>query len=278
MSTLKQFLSKPFPQEESFAETLKIITAISIFVVVFLYVFKPFGIHVWQPYQFLLCLAFGAVTFVSSLIYEYVIVRILKVKGEGANFTFGRWIVYFFGVMLFISLANFLFVRLVILGSMQWELFPYMLRGTFAVGMFPVIGLGAYAVMRQERKYQSIAAEFNQQEPVTATRGSPDDYAIFDIPSRQIRFIEAMQNYIKIQHLDLGGELKEQVERATLKSVSEQLVDDTIVRCHRSFFVNRDAIVSTTGNAQGLLLTLKDCDRQVPVSRSYVAVFKQRQS
>ena len=90
----------------------------------------------------------------------------------------------------------------------------------------------------------------------------------------QIRYIEALQNYAKIGYINTEGQLKEQVERSTLKGIIQQIADTSIVKCHRSFLVNRDHITQVTGNAQGLQLTLADCKKSVPVSRAFVSVFR----
>ncbi len=276
VEALKRFLNKPFPQEESLAVSLKIVAAISLFVTVFLYTFKPFGLHRIESGYLWLCLGFGCVTFVTSMLYEWFVVKVIRIKGEGSHFTYGRWILYFTGAMLFISVANFLFVRMTVFGHVDWSLFPYMIRGTFAVGFFPVVAVGAWALLRQEKKYQSIASEVNRVAAEPKSADTLSEATVFGIPVDQIRFVEAMQNYVKIARVDEDGQLVETVERATLKGLSEQLAGEVLVRCHRSFFVNRDTILSTTGNAQGLLLTLADCERQVPVSRRYVTAFRRK--
>jgi len=277
MNKVSSFLAKPFPQEESIVDTLKIVAAISIFVFLFLYIFKPFGLHLLESGQFLLCLGFGIVAFLASMVYEFLIVKILKLKGPEANFTFGRWIMYFLGAMLFISLANFLFVRIVLFDHIQWSLFPYMVRGTFAIGVFPIIVLGALALLAQERKYQNIATEVNQKDSYSKA-SELSNYTIYDIPSDQIRYIESMQNYINIGYLDSDHQFKEQSERATLSSTLSDLEltprEHTILRCHRSFLVNKGFISGVSGNAQGLLLSLEGCQKKIPVSRRYVPIFR----
>jgi len=65
--------------------------------------------------------------------------------------------------MLCISLANFLFIRIALFDDIRWELYPYMLRATFAIGFFPTTLLGAIALFKNEQKYQTIAAEFNSK-------------------------------------------------------------------------------------------------------------------
>ncbi len=276
-SNTRQFLAKPFPQEESFLGSVRIIALICVFVVLFLYIFKPFGIHTMESKQLLICVGFGVVSFLASVLYELIIVFVLKIKGAAANFTFGKWIIYLVGVMFFISLANFLFVRIVVFGYIEWALFPYMVRGTLAIGIFPIVTMGALALLRQEKKYQTIAEEINQKDASSSSRNldaTSKGEHIFDIPLDQVRYVEAMQNYIKIGYLDTQGQLQEKMERATLKSLLAEPLNQSILRCHRSFLVNRGSIVSTSGNAQGLLLSLAGCDKQVPVSRSYISSFR----
>jgi len=270
---IKHLLAKPFPQEESIFVSFKIAAAISVFVVLFLFIFKPFGMHLLESGLFLLCLGFGIVSFLATIVYEIIVVYLLKIKGDGVNFTFSRWILYFIGVIIFISFANFIFVRIALFDDIQWSLYPYMLRGTFAIGLFPVIVVGAFALLKQEKKYQDIALELNQYSPYRNTQSNKQ--LIFGIQSNNIRYLEAMQNYINIIHVNSDGQLNKKVERATLKSIPKKLLGDSLTQCHRSFFVNREAIISTSGNAQGLQLSLKDCDKTIPVSRSFVSVFRQ---
>lgn len=268
-----RLLSRPFPQAESWVGTLKVISAISAFVFFFLTIFKPFGMHLIEGSGFLfICAGFALVTFLTSLAYELIVIKVFKIKGNGVDFTFGRWIIYFAGAMLFISLANFIFVRLVLFDDIQWSLYPPMIRGTFAIGLFPAIFFGGLALLQQERKYQTIANKINLQTPYSRM---PDaKQSIFDIPIEQIRYVEAMQNYVKVAYVDNGNTLREHTERTTFTKVSSELLSKTILPCHRSFLVNRNFILSSSGNAQGLLLTLVACDKKIPVSRSYISTFK----
>lgn len=271
MAYIQQLLAKPFPQEESLWSTVKIAGGISIFVAFFLYLFEPFGLHTLESNKLLICLGFGLASFCASVSYEVLMVKGLKFKGEFANFTFGRWVLYLIGVMVCISLANFLFIRLVYFGDIHWALYPKMLMSTFAIGLFPILFLGGLAVLRLERKYQIVAAEFIRKKPdELESKG-----ILFGIPVEQVRYIEAMQNYIKIGHITREGEFKEQTERATLKGFSDEIQSDKILRCHRSYMINTQSINSASGNSQGLQLVLDGCEKQIPVSRSYVPAFRE---
>jgi len=68
MVKIKQLLANPFPQKESIFETSVIAAAISVFVVFFLVVFEPSGIYTLESNQFLICLGFGVVSFLASVV------------------------------------------------------------------------------------------------------------------------------------------------------------------------------------------------------------------
>ena len=223
-----------------------------------------------------ICLGFGVATFVASLFYDWCLRPLFKLLTKEKALTFGRWILHMVATILTISLANFIYARLSFFGYIKWEFFHIMIINTFAIGIFPVVVLGAISLLRQERKYRLIADEINQKEPDIKPESQTTDQTIFDIPIHQIRYIEALQNYAKIGYINSTGQLIERTERATLKSILNEVEGSPIVKCHRSFLVNREAIISTSGNAQGLLLTLSDCDKTIPVSRSYVPVFRRK--
>jgi len=269
-----QFLKKPFPDEDDWYSYFKYLILVSLFVTFFLFVFQPFGISEIESDKFLICLGFGCMTFLGSLVYDLTIVPLQKLLGLRKNWTFGKWMINNLGIMFFISLANFLFARIFIFGYIEWSLFPVMIYGTFMIGLIPFSVLGGINLMKQERKYQSIAQEINQNKIPNSNPITHQNISIFDIPIHQIKYVEALQNYIKIGFVNPRGKLMEQVERATLKKVLEETKGSAIVKCHRSFLVNRDAIVSTSGNAQGLLLSLSECEKIIPVSRSCVPQFK----
>ncbi|MEQ9412912.1 MAG: LytTR family DNA-binding domain-containing protein, partial [Cyclobacteriaceae bacterium] len=188
--------------------------------------------------------------------------------------TLGKWVLYNIGVMLTISLANFLFARILFFGFIEWELLPAMMYGTFMIGIIPISVIGGLSLLIQEKKYQGIAADMNQHQVVHADNRMEDERLLFDIPLNRIKYVEALQNYVFIGHVDNEGQFKKITERATIKNILEEVKGSSIIKSHRSFLVNRDAILSISGNAQGLLLQLSDGDKTIPVSRSYIAAFR----
>ncbi|MEQ9426902.1 MAG: LytTR family DNA-binding domain-containing protein [Cyclobacteriaceae bacterium] len=273
ISSIIGILQKPFPDIESWASYLKYSTALSVFVTFFLYIFQPFGLSTLESNTFWICLGFGGMTFAGAIIYELTIGQILKATGLKTNWTLGKWILNNLGTMLFISLANFIFARLIIIGFIDWSLLPTMIYSTFMIGILPITALGGFMVLKGEKKYQQIAQEINKRT-VADVNNDPNEAQIFQIPINRIKYIEALQNYVKIGHVTSEGEFKIQTERSTLKEIEQAIRNSPIIKCHRSFLVNKEAINSASGNAQGLLLTLVECDKTIPVSRACVPYFR----
>ena len=271
---IKAILKKPFPEAESRLGALKNISLISLFVMFVLYVFQPFGISDLESNTFLICLGFGVTTFLATILHEFIVGLLLHFKGKREPWTFGKWILNNLGIMFSISLANFLYARLLLFGYIQWDLFPYMLYSTFMIGIAPVVVIGRFSMLKQEKKYQELAQQISQKPKVKLPAASLPEHLIYDIPISQIKYVEALQNYVQIAYVNHDGQFIKRTERATLKQIQKETEGSSITPSHRSFLVNRDAIIDISGNAQGLLLTLSDCDRTVPVSRSYISGFR----
>jgi len=264
------FLKLPFSKEESWFGLSKNFVSISIGTTLFLYIFQPSGLSTANP-KFLICLGFGIAGALGYFLYELGFSQL--VKRVPIKWTYGKWLTYSIGVLFFIALANFLYVRHLVFGYMDWRLFPAMLRGVFLLGI-PILSVMLAFLYREEKKYQSIAEEMNAEKVSTFIAPSSDNLKIFGIPISHIRYIESLQNYVTIGYVDETQQFKKQTERATLKGILQAVDKNAIVRTHRSFLVNQQAIVETAGNSQGLLLTLAHVDKKIPVSRSYVSTFR----
>jgi len=214
-----------------------------------------------------MCIGFGLITFGVSVVYDFLLRMVFKVKTAGKQYTLGKWIAITMGLILVIGVANFLFLSYAM--GVPLSGLGNMIFSTFLVGLFPLVFMGSYAVRQGEKKYGAIADDINQRAQV-ATNST---FQIFGIDSDNIRYIEAMQNYIRIWYID-HNTLSQITERATLSTIEVELVSSSLKRCHRSYIVNTSAILTATGNAQGLQLKLKGVDETVPVSRKYVDAFR----
>jgi adenylate cyclase len=89
----------------------------------------------------------------------------------------------------------------------------------------------------------------------------------FSIDLKNLIYVEAQENYSKIVWTD-KGDVKEKLLRVTLKRIEDQLADDTLVRCHRSYIINTKVDFTVLGNSNGYSLESDLIKHTIPISRS----------
>ena len=261
------YLNRPFPERENQKAYVLSALGVGSFIAIFLYVFKPFGLHRIEEHVILMCLGYGLVTFATTIIYDLFIRHVIGIDMNTKSFTLGKWILITLILILCIGIANYFFMR-AMYGPNSVRLLN-ILVGTLMVGLFPLIFVGTIAVIKGEKRYEAIAKDLNHNHKVIPAQ---KDNVLFDIATSDIRYIKAMQNYLTINFINEWPQ--KEIVRHTLSSVEEKIPDTTLIRCHRSYIVNLQHVEEVTGNAQGLKLKLKDSEEIVPVSRSYVATFR----
>ncbi len=270
-------LKRPFPDREFGKEVVIGIGRVSIFVFTALYFLRPAGIH-FPGSPLLICIGYGLVTFLIGVGYSFITTRLLGWRKSGDHWTLGKWILDAALLLAMIALANFIYYNALV----GWTAFsPIVLISvaipTVLVGLFPITLSGMAVQMRAEREHQKTAVEVEQTFTLhTATNQESlvllGDGALSVTPS-DLLFCEARQNYVRCCYLQ-QGQLTEQIIRATLSGLEEQLDDSQLVRCHRSFLVNSEHIGKAYGNAQGLRLEVHHTEEVIPVSRAYVKTFR----
>jgi two-component system LytT family response regulator len=85
------------------------------------------------------------------------------------------------------------------------------------------------------------------------------DHSFINIPFSDIRFIEALDDYVKI----ITTNQKPLLARMPLKKLAEQLPARNFIRVHRSYIISRDKIKSYTNKYVQL------GDDNIPVSRAF---------
>ncbi len=182
--------------------------------------------------------------------------------------------------MFLIAVGNFgLMIGLYDL-PVRWLYFGQALAATLLIGMIPTFLIGAYRMGKALGHNRLLAREINTTQ-LALTKESkpiliPDQRSKepFQVYSDQLLYVESMQNYVCLRFMQNGTAQQKRV-RITMRSLAQLFEGTSIVRCHRSFFVNRDKVVDITGNAQGLKLQLAELPEQIiPVSRRYLSEFR----
>lgn len=301
-------LNAPFPDRPCLSQLLVETVYVSLFVVFFLYVFNPFGLERMAIGAELAALGFGAVTFFCVLSFESLLRYVLKLQTDLPSWTLWRWLLAAISMVTWIAVGNFLLLVIIYPEWFQWDMFVGTLRATFMVGITPIIVSGFLIQARSTKAHQREADIVNNTTSDTSPPpaahanvalksvvkteqplSSSSEEITFDIAAGEslrlktdeIVMIEAMQNYLSVFHTTAEQDNHEPIVRTlvrcTLSNAEKQLINSTVMRCHRSYMVNLKQVHHVSGNAQGLKLSLHALPEQmVPVSRRYIVTFKQR--
>lgn len=292
--TIIRRLNEPFPDRQSPRQHLIDTVCVSLFVAAFLYFFRPFGLEQMPMGIGLAALSFGAISFCCSLSFDWFVRHVLLLQSDVPTWTLWKWLLLATTMVCWIAIGNYSLLVFVYPQALQWELFIGILRGTLLVGIVPIIVSGLLIQLRAIKRNQEEARLLTPNMISVAGSSAQgkvhcvgDRVIEFDVSSgealclheSQICFIEAMQNYLSVHHSngELLDEKSKTVIRSTISKAEVTLADSSVMRCHRSYLVNLDAVAEVKGNAQGLKLSINGIeDFRVPVSRRYISEFKKR--
>lgn len=275
---LKNYLKQPFPKAES---KWRITILISLFIALFLIIFQPFGINLFESKQKILILAgYGFITFIALVINLIVIENFFRSFFAEKNWTLWKEFVWLIWIIFTIGLGNALYTFYV------FDNMKFNLQGlaafqliTFMVSLFPITVLIISKQKYLLNKNLGTATDLNKkiEQPKTTSANNQvihfyaeneKDYIEFGI--NDFFFIESSGNYIEIHFLK-DSKIIRKTFRSTLKRAMEFFkTNPEIIQCHRAFIVNSAKVTNAKGNSQGLILQLENCDYDVPVSRNYV--------
>ncbi|MDR1676336.1 MAG: LytTR family transcriptional regulator [Tannerella sp.] len=90
-----------------------------------------------------------------------------------------------------------------------------------------------------------------------------------------ILYMEVLGNYVDVHYLDENGKISRKTIRTTIQHMEDALEDyPAVIRCHRTYIVNVSYVEKANTSQQGLLLILKNVNREIPVSRTYKKNFR----
>ena len=100
--------------------------------------------------------------------------------------------------------------------------------------------------------------------------------SVLEVHPEAIIYVESMANYADIWYM-ADDEPHHKTLRITLKQIKESLDElPYMVQCHRAFIVNLNFVMSMTNRSSGFQLHLFGTEKQIPVSRSFTPLVKEK--
>ncbi|MCB0495977.1 MAG: LytTR family transcriptional regulator DNA-binding domain-containing protein [Cyclobacteriaceae bacterium] len=281
---VKNWLARPFPFVQSYKQSVYISFIAGVFVTLFLYTFKPFGIEQLDEYPLLHLSAYGLITFWCIYFSIQVLPAVFPRLFDESNWNIFKNILLMIWITFLVSIFNWVYgllmYRMYILQMEERPIgFLQNVWMTVSVGIFPILIIN-YIIEKQlftknRRLAHDLEHSFEQ-----SSKQVKDDHIALEIPmdgssaaivsSGQLICVKAEGGNYATVYWKEGAEIKNKLWRITLKNVLEVVEnDESILQCHKSYLVNRTFIKEVSGNARTLVLLLEGLEFEVPVSRNF---------
>jgi hypothetical protein len=282
-------------------ETLSTRFISTVFIVLAIAIFKPFGLGVWQWQAYIHLLSLFALGMFSCLLTEVIlryVIRMPRSYDRGVSYIISRNLRF---QCINTPLVSFLiclyrhFAMSDLVEGNKLSLTNYL--ETLAIIAFLSFAIGLYWRFKFRSRYlaaeleetrllneqlkklqnagqnaQKMEEDTNRNSQITL-EGTTNEHVTLEIAD--LLYIEAVGNYVKI--VDKGeNEVQAHMLRATMKQMEDALqAYPMIVRCHRAFMVNLSQVEQISSNSRAMQLVMHHSHDAIPVSRSNVSKLKE---
>jgi len=276
---LKKWLLKPYPLLERTRDKLLLCFGFALFTYIFLITYEPFDIVKIEQNKKIFLLGFGFCVF-SGLFINYILLpRAFPILFRSENWVIRKEIIYVTWSFVLISLFNYSYNTFIGKDLAVYRNWFEFFGITFSVGVFPLLGSIYFIEKKRSKKNTSQAqtlSEIIRQEKTTVVTNK-----ILSIQSEALKeepvtmdlgdfvFATSDNNYTTVFYRKKGN-LEKALLRLSITNLEQQLSSFTnIIRCHRSYLINKQRIKTIKGNARSLALQVADYEGFIPVSRSF---------
>jgi len=280
-------LNQPLPHLREEPNNWSVIIGVSIFISLFLWIFRPFGLAgANMNYKELFIIGYGGVTFVVLTLFTILIKGALGYLFPGKQWTVWKHIIWLTLLLLAIGTGNYIYTFVFIDPMIwNWKVFFLFQLVTIAIGLIPVSIITLYSANQKLKNNLAIATSINQeiQQKGALDKEKHEMFTIsgknkgetLTLPEENIYFICSEGNYVRIYYKGKAG-IENMMLRSTLNEIKLQMQNtDSIVQCHRAYLVNTTKVIKAEGNAQGFKLAIDELNKTVPVSRKFVPSVKE---
>ncbi len=252
----------------------------SVFVTLFLLLYRPFGLNVYSYERSYIILGYGIIIFFTLSLNDFIAYLFFKNIFCEKNWKIKSQLIWIFIQLFSIGITCFFYAILIdafpknIISFLKIELYVLM---TSIIPIVMVVILKQNYLLKQNSKNASLLNTklglINNKE----TKNNIENNIIFigdnqneylQINRDQLCYITSQDNYFEVVWFD-GEKLLKKLMRGSLSKVEDTTKSFSFLfRCHRAYIVNLNNIIKIEGNAQGYRLHLKHTSEIVPVSRS----------
>ena len=253
---------------------VRLVLFTSLFALVFINIYSPFGVEKWFSLTSLEFLTYSSLIILTGVLVVVISRIIMFQVCKRHLINIWQYLLWIFTEVFFMALFYALFQKLFLDDyRIFFDLVKASVRNTALVLLLPYSILWLYFSWK-DKKEQIDRLEDGQSFSANTRNMIPfyDDKGIlkFSIKKENLLYLESAENYVSICYLN-KGKVSKYLLRDTLKKIEENFSGTDIIRCHRSYMVNFDKVKVIRKDKDGLKLELDNPSIiDLPVSKTYV--------
>jgi len=260
-------LRKPYREKGTTKNKLISILVFGLFIFLFLYLFKPFGMSQLKPLQQLfVSIGFGLITSFILIIYKFIFDPVVI----NEKWTLGKNILWDLLIASSIGAANYLYICRIFQLDFTFKYLMFSIWTAILVGSIPVTisYILVYNKMYREALKEAEVPEekITWEEEVKVTAGNWKNE--IKLNPKNIIYLCSNDNYVTI--VTIKDKVQNKITiRGTLKAAESELrKNNKFIRCHKCYIVNLDFVEKVIGNTQNMKIRLSSSDTEIPIARS----------
>ena len=266
---------KPIPPYLNEKENIiRLILFTSLFALVFINAYSPFGADRWYNLTRLEFLTYSSLTILIGVLVVVISRIIMYHVCKRHSINLWQYLIWIFAEILSMAFAYALFEKLFLKDVRLFtDLVRNSSRNTALVLLLPYSILWLYFSWRDKKEQIERMADVPAFSDNTRNMiPFYDDKGIlkFSIKKENLLYLESAENYVNICYLN-KGKISKYLLRDTLKKIEENFSGTEIIRCHRSYMVNFEKVKVIRKDRDGLKLEFDNPSvTDIPVSKTYV--------
>ncbi len=271
---MKDLLNMPYDLLESKTFRYWFIVGIVLFGTLFLWIFEPYGLYnLTTMHDKILAIGLYVGSGFVLLMVQFLLLQDFFIRKYNIGITIFWIMLSFMAIGTSSTIVNsFLFDQ----GRFRFAAFIYFQGVILSINIIPVSISVLVHYNVTLRKRLKTASELSnvltdrEQTPENNWQivlNSENKNEGFIISIATLLYITSFDNYIDV-YFCKSNRVEHKLIRYSLSGVEEDNQNrNEILRCHKSYLVNKSKIESVSGNAAGYKLKLQHCDMLIPVSR-----------
>jgi DNA-binding LytR/AlgR family response regulator len=253
---------------------VRLVIYTAAFALVFINIYQPFGSKNWFQVSDVKYFLFSSLIILTGVLVVVISRIIMYYFSKNHDLLISQYAMWVLGEIIAMSLFYTILETFAFNDTRSFkEMMKQSTINTSLVLLLPYSTIWLYFSLKDKnKKLEELSQELEvMEQPVKGILNFFDEKKELrlSVSSEKVLWIEAADNYVKIQYLN-KGKVAAFMVRNTLKVIEESLINTSMVRCNRSTIINFDHVIILKKEKEGILLGLdKEFIPDIPVSKTY---------